>query len=42
MAKQKYYAIKLGKGVRDKIVTSWSECEALVKGYKSVYKSFKT
>ena len=42
MAKQKYYAIKLGKGVRDKIVTSWSECEALVKGYQSVYKSFKT
>ena len=29
MARQKYYAIKLGKGVRDKIVTSWSECEAL-------------
>lgn len=42
MAKQKYYAIKLGKGVKDKIVTSWSECEALVKGYPSVYKSFKT
>lgn len=43
MAKQqKYYAIKVGKGVKDKIVTSWSECEALVKGYPSVYKSFKT
>ena len=43
MAKQqKYYAIKVGKGVKDKIVTSWSECEALVKGYQSVYKSFKT
>ena len=40
--KQKYYAIKTGKGVKDKIVTSWSECEALVKGYPSVYKSFKT
>ena len=43
MAKQqKYYAIKVGKGVKDKIVTSWSECEALVKCYPSVYKSFKT
>lgn len=40
--KQKYYAIKTGKGVKDKIVTSWSECEALVKGYPSVYKSFKS
>lgn len=42
MAKSKYYAIKVGKGVKDKIVTTWSECEALVKGYPSVYKSFKT
>ncbi|MFR1823061.1 MAG: viroplasmin family protein [Clostridium saudiense] len=43
MAKQqKYYAIKTGKGVKDKIVTTWSECEQLVKGYPSVYKSFKT
>jgi len=43
MAKQqKYYAIKTGKGVKDKIVTSWLECEALVKGYPSVFKSFKT
>lgn len=43
MAKQqKYYAIKVGKGVKDKIVTSWLECEALVKGYPSVFKSFKT
>lgn len=42
MAKQKYYAIKLGKGVKDKIVTSWSECEDLVKCYPAIYKSFKT
>ena len=43
MAKQqKYYAIKVGKGVKDKIVTSWSECKELVLGYPSVYKSFKT
>lgn len=43
MAKpKKYYAIKVGKGVKDKIVTSWSVCEALVKGYPAIYKSFKT
>lgn len=42
MAKQKYYAIKIGKGVKDKIVTTWSECEAIVKGYPAIYKSFKT
>ncbi len=40
--KQKYYAIKIGKGVKDKIVTTWSECEDLVKGYPAIYKSFKT
>ena len=38
----KYYAIKEGKGVKDIIVRSWAECEKLVKGYPSVYKSFKT
>ncbi|MBS4956600.1 MAG: RNase H1/viroplasmin domain-containing protein [Clostridium sp.] len=43
MAKQqKYYAIKEGKDVKNKIVRTWSECEALVKCYPSVYKSFKT
>lgn len=42
MAKQKYYAIKIGKGVKDRIVRSWIECEALVKGYPAIYKSFKT
>lgn len=43
MTKQeKYYAIKVGKNVENKIVRTWSECEALVKGYPSVYKSFKT
>lgn len=40
--KQKYYAIKEGKGVKDKIVLTWTECEKLVKGYPSVYKSFST
>lgn len=40
--KSKYYAIKVGKGVKDKIVTTWSECEKLVKGYPSIYKSFRT
>lgn len=40
--KKKYYAIKEGKGVRNKIVTTWSECQDLVLGYPSIYKSFKT
>lgn len=40
--KQKYYAIKEGKGVKDKIVRSWDECEKMVKGYPAVYKSFLT
>jgi len=40
--KQKYYAIKTGKGVKNKIVRTWSECKELVLGYPSIYKSFKT
>lgn len=40
--KAKFYAIKEGKGVSNLIVNTWSECEPLVKGYNSVYKSFKT
>lgn len=39
---QKYYAIKEGKGVKDKIVNTWTECQKLVLGYPAVYKSFKT
>ena len=39
--KKKVYAIKVGKGVEDKIVNSWEECEKLVIGYPSVYKSFR-
>ena len=43
MAKQeKYYAIKDGKGVKNKIVKTWSECKELVLGYPAIYKSFKT
>ena len=42
MSKNKYYAIKKGKGVTDKIVSSWDECKELVLGYPSIYKSFKT
>lgn len=41
-SKVKYYAIKEGKGVKDKIVNTWEECSKLVLGYNSVYKSFKT
>ena len=40
--KQKYYAIKEGKGVKNKIVRTWSECKELVLGYPSIYKSFYT
>lgn len=39
---KKYYAIKEGKGVKDKIVNTWTECKELVLGYPAVYKSFKT
>lgn len=41
-AQKKYYAIKEGKGVKDKIVNTWGECQKLVLGYNAVYKSFKT
>ena len=40
--KVKYYAIKEGKGVKNKIVMSWNECKEIVLGYPSIYKSFKT
>ena len=40
--KQKYYAIKEGKGVKNKIVRTWTECKELVLGYPSIYKSFYT
>lgn len=40
--KQKYYAIKEGKGVKNKIVRTWSECKELVLSYPSIYKSFYT
>lgn len=39
---KKYYAIKVGNGVKNKIVTTWKECAELVLGFNSVYKSFKT
>ena len=42
MSKNKYYAIKEGKGVKNKIVRSWEECKKYVHGYSAVYKSFKT
>lgn len=40
--KNKYYAIKEGKGVKNIIVRSWDECSVLVLGYNAVYKSFPT
>lgn len=42
MAKNKFYAIRKGNGVLNKIVTTWSECKDLVEGYNSEFKSFKT
>ena len=39
---KKYYAIKDGKGVKNKIVYTWEECKELVHGYPSIYKSFRT
>lgn len=42
MSKQKFYAIKKGKGVENKIVSTWEECKSLVEGYHSEFKSFKT
>lgn len=39
--KQKWYAIKsLDKVIINKIVTSWDECNAIVKYHTAVYKSF--
>ncbi|CAG9702362.1 MULTISPECIES: RNase H1/viroplasmin domain-containing protein [Clostridium] len=42
MSKIKYYAIKKGNGVTNKIVETWEECKVLVLGYPAIYKSFKT
>lgn len=37
----KYYAIKKGRGIENKIVRSWSECKKIVEGYNSEFKAFK-
>ena len=37
--KQKYYAIKEGKGVKNKIVRTWSECKELLLGYPIINQS---
>lgn len=42
MSKKKFYAIKKGNGVENKIVSTWEECKSLVEGYHSEFKSFKT
>lgn len=41
MAKQKYYAIKEGRGVSNVILETWEECQRLITGYPAKYKSFK-
>lgn len=42
MSKKKFYAIKKGNGVENKIVSTWEECKSLVEGYHSEFKAFKT
>ncbi|MCJ8341625.1 MAG: RNase H1/viroplasmin domain-containing protein [Cetobacterium sp.] len=42
MDKSKFYAIKKGKNVSNKIVTSWEECKKYVEGYNSIYKAFSS
>lgn len=39
---KKYYAIKVGRGVKDKIVRTWEECKSFTDGCYSVFQSFKT
>lgn len=39
---KKFYAIKVGKGVKNIIVKSWDECSELVLGFNATYKSFYT
>lgn len=39
---EKYYAIKVGRDTKDTIVRTWDECKAIVTGYPSIYKSFRT
>ena len=36
-----FYAIKIGRGVRDKIVTSWEECKKYVLYYNAIFKGFR-
>lgn len=38
--KKKYYAIKIGNNVTNKIVTSWEECLQYVNGFPAIYKGF--
>ena len=40
--KNKYYAIKRGRDVNNKIVRTCDECSKIVLGYHSEYKSFTT
>jgi len=41
MSKRKnFYAIKDGNGVKNKIVTTWEECQKYVLHYNAVYKGF--
>lgn len=43
MAKKNFYAIKDGKGVKNKVVKTWDECKRLVDGYSNAkYKGFSS
>lgn len=42
MAKKKFYAIKVGRGTKNKIVQSWDECKEIISGFNSTYKGFAT
>ena len=39
--KKYYYAIKIGRGVKDKIVTSWGECKKYTFRYNAIFKGFR-
>lgn len=40
--KKNYYAIKIGNGVENIIVTTWEECKHYTHYYNSIYKGFTT
>ena len=37
-----FYAIKIGRNVKDLVIDNWEECKNYVLYYNSIYKGFKT